>query len=96
MSGIEIAGLVFAGVAAYKCCSDVYTDWRKRRAEKKQKHKQTTTKISIDSGHSALVRSFAAGKSGVQEEYDRDYKLLGEVFKAGDGMLCMDHPKTNR
>lgn len=86
MSGIEIAGLCFAGIAAYKCCQDLFSTWRKKRAEKKGTQKDKIMAFQADDGLQ-LTRSLALGEPRIREEYDRDYKVLGQVFQTGDGML---------
>lgn len=87
MSGIEIAGLVFAGIAAYKCCHDLHTKWRKKRAEKKRVREIFSHRFSSEAEDSLqLSKSLATGEPCIREEYDRDYRVLGDVFKAGDGM----------
>lgn len=91
MSGIEIAGLCFAGIAAYKCCHDLFSTWRKKRAEKKrgQKDRKIASHNLFPEADDSLqlTRSLALGEPRIREEYDRDYKVLGQVFQTGDGML---------
>ena len=91
MSGIEIAGLCFAGIAAYKCCHDLFSTWRKKRAETKrgQKYKNIASHRFFPEADDSLqlTRSLALGEPRIREEYDRDYKVLGQVFQTGDGTL---------
>ena len=85
MSGIETAGLVFAGIAAYKSSHELFSNWRERRPKKKRAQKEKKVVSEADSRQP--TDSLVLGEPRISEEYNRDYGLLGEVFKAGDSMF---------
>lgn len=73
MSGLEVVGLVAGIVSAFSGAASLYRDWRKGRREREQRQENENLE--------AVVRQ---GGPDIQEEYDRDFRRLGQVFARGD------------
>ena len=74
MSGLEVVGLVAGIVSAFGSAGYLYRDWREQRKKRKTEaaNKQLTELVKISGPR-------------IQEEYDRDFRRLGQAFARGDG-----------
>lgn len=68
MSGIEVVGLDAGIVSAFSSTASLYRDWRKRREERERQQANDNLEVMVNQG----------GRD-VHEEYDQDFRRLGQV-----------------
>jgi hypothetical protein len=74
MPGLKVIGLVAGIVSAFASAASLYRDWREQKRNR-----------MAESANLRLYRLVTASGLRVQEEYDRDFGRLGQVFARGDG-----------
>ena len=74
ITGLEVAGVVAAIVSALNSAATLYQDWRNARRERKDRKENEDLNQLVK--YSGLQ---------VQQEYDQDFRRLGQGFARGDG-----------